>query len=84
MVIAAIYVIVATAIVLCALGFWKEDYWLIILSSFIFVIVGFSTIINGFEDITSWTYKWAFGLLFLFIGIYLGSRAALESLNQGI
>ena len=84
MVIAGIYVLLASAIALASIGFWKEDYWLIILSSFIFVMIGFSTIINGFEDITTQAYKWAFGIVILFIGVYLGSRAGFEALKQGI
>jgi len=84
MAIAGIYILLASAIAIATIGFWKEDYWLILLSSFLFVMVGFSTIINGFEDITVWTYKWAFGLIVLFIGVYLGSRAGLEALKQGV
>ena len=82
MAIAAIYIIVLAAMAFTYLGFWKEDYWLIILSSFMFISIGLLTINNGFEDITLFTYKWIFGILFLFIGVYLGSRASLEFISK--
>jgi len=84
MAIAAIYVILIAAISLLAMGFWKEDYWLVILSSFIFIGIGLKVVIYGFEEINDPTYKWLFGILILFIGIYLGSRAGLEAFKEGL
>ena len=82
MAIAAIYVLILAALSLLYLGFWKEDYWLIILSSMILIAVGLTTIISGIEDIVNPTYRWIFGIIILFIGLYLGSRASMEALTE--
>lgn len=84
MAIAAVYILLVTAISLLALAFWKEDYWLAILSGFIFVATGLRTVIYGIEDISDPTYRWIFGILILFIGVYIGSRAAIESFKEGL
>ncbi len=82
MAIAAIYMILVAGLSFLALGFWKEDKWLIILSSFIFIPLGLKIINEGFEDIVSFQWKWIFGLIFIFMGVYFGSRASLEIMND--
>ena len=84
MAIAAIYILLMVAMAFTYLGFWKEDFWLIILAAFSFVGIGLYMIVIGFEDITSFTYKWMFGIIILFTGAYLGSRAMIEMLKEGL
>ena len=83
MAIAAVYIILLVVIALTYLGFWKEDYWLIILSSFLLIFVGLFTLNNGFEDITSFAYKWVIGMVFIFTGLYLGVRSGVEAMKDG-
>jgi hypothetical protein len=82
MAIAAIYIILLVTIALIYLGFWKEDYWLIILSSFMLIIIGLFTLNNGFEDITDFTFKWVIGMIFIFTGLYLGVRSGVEAMKE--
>lgn len=80
----ALYVLIAVAISLVALGFYKEDYWLIILGGFMMAILGLHVFINGIGELVDYTSRYTFGILLVFIGVYLGARAGFEAFKEGI
>ena len=79
--IAGIFIILFFSLGIISIGFLREDYWLIILASFLLVISGLYTLNVGFGDIVLFEYKYLFGVLFIFIGIYFGFRASVEALK---
>ena len=76
-----VYIILLFSLGLIYLGFLREDSWLITLASFLLIISGLFTLNNGFGDIVAYEYKYLFGVLFIFIGIYFGFRASYEALR---
>ena len=74
-----VYIILLFSLGLTYIGFLREDSWLITLSSFLLIVVGLYTMIHGFGDIIAFEYKYLFGVLFIFIGIYFGFRASIEA-----
>lgn len=80
----ALYVLIALSICLAGLGFFKEDYWLIVLGGFLMVMLGLHVFINGLGELTTYTSRYTFGTLMIFIGAYLGARAGFEAFKEGI
>ena len=83
MAIAAIFVLTAVAFALLYFGYSKEDYTTLFFASFVFVLLGLTTFINGFEELAVTYTKWL-GIIFMSFGSYLGIRTGLELINNNL
>ena len=72
--------LMVVALAITYLGFWRKDYWMVSLSSLIILLSGLFILNNGIGDITAAAYKFAFGIVFIFIAIYFAFRAGIEML----
>ena len=77
-----ILILIGISIALAYLGFWRKDYWLVSLSSLIMLISGLFILNNGVGDIIEPSYKFAYGLIFIFIAIYFAFRTSIEILSK--
>lgn len=83
MAVAAIYIILAAAAFLLYLGFYKNDAWIIIFGSSMFIFIGLRSIIYGFEEIV-YPYNFMFGVIFIFLGAYCSVRSGIEMIQENI
>jgi hypothetical protein len=74
--------LIVISIALAYLGFWRKDYWLVSLSSMIMLLSGVFILNNGIGDIIEPTYKFAFGIVFIFIAMYFAFRTSIEILSK--
>ena len=83
MAIAAIFVLTAVAFALLYFGSAKEDFATLFFASSVFILLGLSTFIYGFEELAVIYTKWL-GIIFMAFGSYVGIRAGLEQINNNI
>lgn len=62
------------------LGYFIEDYWVIILGGFGIVLFGLYVLFFGIADIKDSAYTWGIGIITLMLGAYFTVRASLEQL----
>ena len=75
--IAAVFVITALSITLLAIALQKQDLTLLFFAGTMFIFLGLTTYINGYEELAT-VYSKTFGILFIFLGSYVGIRSAIE------
>lgn len=83
MAIAAVFVLTAVSFALLYFGYNKEDYTILLFASFMFVLLGLTTFINGFEELAVLYTKWL-GIIFMAFGSYIAIRTGLELLNDNL
>ncbi len=83
MAIAAIFVLTAISFALLYFGYNKEDYTTLLFASFVFILLGLSTFIYGFEELAVLYTKWL-GIIFMSFGSYIGIRAGIELINNNL
>jgi uncharacterized membrane protein YhaH (DUF805 family) len=74
--------LIGLAIALVYLGFWRKDYWIVSLSSLLILLSGLFILNNGIGDLVQPTYKFAFGIVFIFIAMYFAFRTSIEMMSK--
>jgi uncharacterized membrane protein YfcA len=77
----AIYIILLATISLLFLAFKQKDYWLIIICSFSMIFIGLYSLNVSFGDLEN-TFRVPFGIIIIFIGVYLVFRSGIESIKS--
>ena len=83
MAIAAVFVLTAVAFALLYFGYRKEDYTTLLFASFVFVLLGLTIFLNGFEELAVLYTKWI-GIIFMGYGSYIGLRAGIELITNNL
>lgn len=63
------------------LGYYVEDYWVLILGSFGLILFGLYILFYGIAGAKDTVYTWGIGIITLMLGAYFGVRASLEQLS---
>lgn len=67
---------------LIILGYYVEDYWVIILGSFALILFGLYIIIYGLVGMKDTAYTWGFGIITMMLGSYFAIRVAWETIGD--
>ena len=73
-----IWIILALAVLLLLLGFWKEDPTILLLGSFILTLMGLYFLLYGISGIKNMATTYSISIILLMVGAYISLRSSYE------